>query len=427
MLDTAAVLALAPDTASAKAGQGLAATRHWSGLGRNEDSLWGLCQGSGKDPYQTRVALADVSSSCSCPSRKFPCKHVIGLLLLGAQGTLPVAEPPAFVTEWMAKKSERAERKQKVDSERTPEQLAKSAAAAERRAESRSERRAEGLADLQRWLCDVVRSGLASAAVTDASFWDSRARRLIDAQLPGLARRLSRCYEHAIRRSDWPEAVLREFGLLQLAISASARSDALSPPQRADLERALGVAQSADALDVDAPFEDDFLCLGVVVETLESVTLQRSWWSNRDGRLALVLNFTPNNLPLQSVAVPGRSERLRLAWYPGEQPLRAQLLQRAAARQPVAVPADSVSDALLRFAQALAADPWLDQLALAVRGRLALAGEHLYLCDADGQSLPLGIIDAKGWHWLALSRGQPYQFAGEWNGERYALLHGWPP
>ena len=87
----------------------------------------------------------------------------------------------------------------------------------------RRERRAEGLADLQRWLCDVVRSGLASAAVTDASFWDSRARRLIDAQLPGLARRLSRCYEHAIRRSDWPEAVLREFGLLQLAISASAK------------------------------------------------------------------------------------------------------------------------------------------------------------------------------------------------------------
>jgi hypothetical protein len=427
MLDTAAVLALAPDPASAKAGQGLAAARHWSELGHDDDCLWGLCKGSGKDPYQTRVALVDVSSSCSCPSRKFPCKHVIGLLLLGAQGAVARGAAPAYVSEWMAKKLERVERKLKADTERTPEQLAKAAAAADKRAESRQERRAEGLADLRLWMTDLVRSGLASAPVTDAAFWDSRARRLVDAQIPGLARRLQRCYQHAIRRADWPEAVLREFGLIELAAAAHGQIESLPAAQRADLERALGVAQGADAIDIEQAIEDDFLCLGVSTESLETVTLQRSWWCNAGGKLALVLNFTANGLPLQSVALPGRSERLRLAWYAGAQPLRAQLLERAAAPQPVAAPGSSVSAALLQFAAALAADPWLDLLALSVRGCLRIdARQNAYLCDDQDQALPLGAMDADIWQWLARSRGQRWCFSGEWDGERLHLLHGWP-
>lgn len=426
MIDAAAVLALAPDSSSAKAGQGLASQRHWSGLGRNAESWWGLCQGSGKDPYQARVALADLSSSCSCPSRKFPCKHVIALMLLGAQGVLPEAEAPAFVSEWLAKKLERVERKQKAEAERTPEQLAKAAAAAERRAETRLERRAEGLADLRLWMADLVRSGMGNAPVTDASFWETRVRRLVDAQLPGLARRLERCYAHAIRRSDWPEAVLRELGSLELAISAFDMIDSLSTPQRADLERALGTAQSLDPEQNGAVDEDHFLCLGVVSEALDNLTLQRSWWTNAQARLALVLSFTANGVPLPSVAVPGRSERLRLQWYPGSQPLRAQLLDRQAAEVAVLAPAESVTSALDRFARALAADPWLERLAICVRGCLRLEAGQALLCDSEGAALPLGPCDARIWHWLAQSRGEIRCFAGEWDGEVLRLMHGWP-
>ncbi|MDQ3283523.1 MAG: SWIM zinc finger family protein, partial [Acidobacteriota bacterium] len=31
------------------------------------------------------MALTDLASKCSCPSRKFPCKHAVGLLVLGVQ------------------------------------------------------------------------------------------------------------------------------------------------------------------------------------------------------------------------------------------------------------------------------------------------------------------------------------------------------
>ena len=76
------ILALAPDSSSAKAGSTLATARKWFGLGANETAAWGECQGSGKLPYQARIDLRDAAFKCTCPSRKFPCKHGLGLDLL---------------------------------------------------------------------------------------------------------------------------------------------------------------------------------------------------------------------------------------------------------------------------------------------------------------------------------------------------------
>src|SRR5438874_12199129 len=56
---TQQVLALAPDASAAKAGQSLASPRPWSELGQDERAVWGLCQGSGKEPYQTQVDLSE--------------------------------------------------------------------------------------------------------------------------------------------------------------------------------------------------------------------------------------------------------------------------------------------------------------------------------------------------------------------------------
>lgn len=76
------ILALAPDANSAKNGKALATSSKWSFLGCNDKAVWGECQGSGKKPYQTQIDLTQLAFKCSCPSRKFPCKHGIGMFLL---------------------------------------------------------------------------------------------------------------------------------------------------------------------------------------------------------------------------------------------------------------------------------------------------------------------------------------------------------
>ena len=107
------VAALAPDPASASAGQALASERKWASLGQSDRAIWGLCQGSGKQPYQARVDLAEPAFKCSCPSRKFPCKHGLGLLLLFARNpaAFPSGIEPGWVGDWLTDRVDRATKK----------------------------------------------------------------------------------------------------------------------------------------------------------------------------------------------------------------------------------------------------------------------------------------------------------------------------
>ena len=91
------VLALAPDASSQKSARGLATARPWSDTGRAADPpspVGALCQGSGAQPYQTCVDLTEPAYRCSCPSRKFPCKHALALMLLWSAGGRRRREPP---------------------------------------------------------------------------------------------------------------------------------------------------------------------------------------------------------------------------------------------------------------------------------------------------------------------------------------------
>src|SRR3954447_8623796 len=87
-----AVEKVAPDAASLAAGRKLAAPGPWSETGSTESLLWGKCQGSGKTPYQVSIDLNGPAYRCSCPSRKFPCKHALALLLLWARSDGAIAD-----------------------------------------------------------------------------------------------------------------------------------------------------------------------------------------------------------------------------------------------------------------------------------------------------------------------------------------------
>ena len=50
------------------------------------------------------MTISEPAFRCSCPSRKFPCKHGLGLLLLLADqpALFKQQEPPAWVADWLA-------------------------------------------------------------------------------------------------------------------------------------------------------------------------------------------------------------------------------------------------------------------------------------------------------------------------------------
>src|SRR3954453_12319719 len=152
----ATVEGLAPDAASMIAARPLARPGPWSGTGHDDHTVWGLFKGSGARPYQTQVDLEGPAYKCSCPSRKFPCKHALALLLLRAAdpGAGPAGEPPEWVREWL---EDRARRTERSAARRAPGEPPRDPEAAARRAAEREARVAVGVDDLRRWLRDAVR------------------------------------------------------------------------------------------------------------------------------------------------------------------------------------------------------------------------------------------------------------------------------
>src|SRR5260370_1702491 len=166
------VLALAPDSSSAAAGKKLANAKHWKSLGQNSEALWGECQGSAL--YQVRIDLSTLTISCSCPSRKLPCKHGLGLLLLAVDAPQAVTkgEPPAWVTSWLTKRA--AIGKRKETKETAKDRTIPPSAVTLKTAEKRRAQMKKGIDLLDPSVNDLIPHRLANGGVHPPAIWEQQ-------------------------------------------------------------------------------------------------------------------------------------------------------------------------------------------------------------------------------------------------------------
>ena len=144
------MLALAADAPAARAAGGGRAAK-WSGPGASAGAVWGLCRGGGAQPYRVVVDLEGPAYPCSCPSRKIPCKHALGLLLLWSVGAVQLTESEGCLGGSRAGP--------RLGSGRPGRRGGGCGGRAGRR-ERRAERVGAGVAELEVWLADRVRRGL---------------------------------------------------------------------------------------------------------------------------------------------------------------------------------------------------------------------------------------------------------------------------
>jgi hypothetical protein len=99
------VARLAPDAASLKAGRTLTVS-NWLTLATSARAAGGEIQGSGSAPCRTRTDLLGPAFSCTCPSRKFPCKLGLDLIFrLALNPDHASAKESAWVRDWMDKRA----------------------------------------------------------------------------------------------------------------------------------------------------------------------------------------------------------------------------------------------------------------------------------------------------------------------------------
>ena len=418
------IVEMAPDGNSAAAGKKLMAERNWARLGQNAEALWGLCRGSAV--YQVKVDLGNLGYHCSCPSRKFPCKHVLALLMLWATspGSVSAAESPDWVGDWLGKRQQREEKKAQRQETETNQPIDEKAQ--QRRAEQRESRVTEGLARLGVWLTDLVRNGLASIETKPASFWDEQAKRLVDAQAPGLASRVARLASIPCSSPDWPRRLLAELGRIALLMHAWERIGDLAAPLQSDVRQILGWNVSQAELQQNAAIvEDTWIVLGQWVDNEERIRSQRSWLRGRSTACtALVLQFAAGTQPFAESIVPGSEQKATLAFYPGAVRQRAKFLSRAGALQHVVsrLPGDDRIETMLAAISAQTAQqPWLASFGVVLRDVTFVPQADAWLvCDRDGHALPLA--GHEHWRSLAITAGRPFDITGEWDGERLRPL-----
>lgn len=465
-LSTDQVLAMSPDASSTKAAQGLVVPAKWPALGASDEAVWGECQGSGSKPYQTQVHfVAGVPSfKCSCPSRKFPCKHGLALLLfLARDSSAFTAVEPGWVTEWLSSRRDRAEKKEIKAAEAASAAPPDPAVVLKRQAQ-RLQRMCAGARELALWLDDLMRQGLATLSSEQEQNWQAMAARMVDAQAARLGQLLTNAMTLVGQGRDWPARLLQRLGSLQLLLDALQRYEQLPASMQAHVRQALGWSYDRDEVLVAGErVTDQWRVLANVVTELENrLTEHRVWLQGtHTQRRALLLDYAHATRPVEMGWAVGQLVGAELAFYPGDQALRALAV---GAVTPAGTDDAAEGAADVALAQAFAAtccrdegqewmamakqclaNPWLMQSPVCFRdvrlmhhepqnteaglGSAAVPEWTLHLsADPGGQvrpSVDLRIVDAHAWQMMALSGGEAFNVFGEWNGERLTPLLAW--
>ncbi|WP_276479363.1 SWIM zinc finger family protein [Paraflavitalea pollutisoli] len=427
------VLALAPDESSKKSGKDLSNPSKWVSKGANEAALWGECQGSGSKPYQTQVDRANIAFKCSCPSRKFPCKHGIGLLLLHARqaASFTDTEAPAWVSEWINKRTEKQE-KQTEKKEKPVDEAAQA-----KRQQARQQKVADGISELLLWVKDIIRNGLLNMPDKDAAFFENIARRMVDAQAPGLANMVRSLGELNFYREGWQSEFLDQLLRIYLVTTGYTHSEQLPEGLQQDLRNFIGFTQNQEALKEQAGVLDTWLVMGKQTTEEDNLTIDRSWlYGVNSNSYALILQFTVRGQGAVAVPLtPGIFIEAELVFYPSAIPLRAiikkQINSNGVAKYKGFANWQEVTNAETSYSSLV---PFRsDRPYIIEQLRPVQHQQQWWLQDSSHALMPISADFRNIWKLLALSGGAPLNVAvigkeksfmpiGVWHDQLYKLL-----
>lgn len=149
---------------------------NWLGFYQNGRFLWAEYTRPNHRPHRLKVRLADLTTHCTCGSRKTPCKFIIALLLRfqADPAAFQTATPPNWLITWQA---ELAQKRPKLPS---PAQINRRVAAIQ-----------AGMAEFGLWLKDRLDLGLATLPDNAHAIMQPMVHRLHDAHAERLAHQLN--------------------------------------------------------------------------------------------------------------------------------------------------------------------------------------------------------------------------------------------
>jgi hypothetical protein len=423
-LELSKIEELAPDQASLAAAAKLKKGNAWSLRGCDGAGIiFGECQGSGASPYRVICSELDYGYKCTCPSRKFPCKHSLALMWMRADGAVPFATGalPDWAADWLARrkpgsavprqaketekqKASAAEAENVEPEVEDPKAAARAAAQRERNRAEREAAIAAGLDELDTWIADALQAGLAAFMPAAAERCAKIVRRLVDAKAQGLAGLAERLPADVLAAPEKArtDRLIERLALLHLIASAYRNQDRLDEMAKSDIRQMIGWPVTREALLADAGAlraRDRWMVMNTIAEVQADKLRRLETWLARLGdgapHFAVLMDFVPVSLgKVGNTHAIGDVFEAELAFYRSTAPLRAIIAtQTGPTTGAVAAlrPPDDMAGAVARLNATLAARPWSADLPFAAHGaRVVASGSALWLTDAAGSiSLPL--------------------------------------
>jgi len=435
----------APDQASLKAASKLLKSSKWPLLAVSEATkhIWAECQGSGANPYRVIVDCSDQKSKCTCPSRKFPCKHALALMWLYAETpeAFEHADPPDWVNEWMGRRKKadagpvaddgpqeaKSITMAKVVAPEKPVDattLARRAAAAKKRAADTQAAILGALDDLETWIDDQLRTGLSALLGDLPGRCRAIAARMVDGKAGSLGGRIDQipAAVMALPGEERLDGLISQ--LSKLVILARAYRAA---PDAPDIRRAITSAENRDAVlaDKDAlRITSRWEVAGERITTRrDDLISQETWLLNlRDAgpRFALLFDTFPISLGKRANAfASGEQFEADLVFYPGRSPLRAIIGDRKVCADAVPWPKTDPAP-LATAARHETALPWSETApVLLPAGRIAMSesDKPWWVAETGGLMLPLDLMPP-----VALTGMLLQKTAALWDGARLSIL-----
>lgn len=437
--------ALAPDQGSLAAAKKLLKPSGWPTICEDGEGLvWGECQGSGSNPYRVCVTEADAGYKCTCPSRKFPCKHSLALMWMRVEGKVSFTKgtAPGWVSDWLSRRrgpssvGDGTEPRASIAATDIaasvvldPKAEAKAAAARQRSREARDSSISDGIDELSLWLSDIVAAGVAAFASNPGSACRMMAQRLFDAKASGLGVMVDSLPSRLLALPEVGRSIacVKELGIFHLIAEAYRRQDLLPERLKDDVRQAIGWNVTREALlsDQSAERAETTWRVWLTRAELQPDKLRRiETWLHGDGRSAVMIDYVPAATgAAKSGYAVGEQFSAELVYYPSAVPLRA-LISRATSgcdlvTDPLSIPELSLIAAFEKYEESLALKPWLGDFPLFFRNaHIRRSGGRFYLVD-DELCLPIGEAQSDA-AWPLLQCGS-IGGAGIWNGEFMTL------
>jgi hypothetical protein len=291
---------------------------------------------------------------------------------------------------------------------------------------ARAERVSAGLDELDEWLRDQVRTGI--AGLGRGGYWplDRMAARMVDAQAPGVAG-LLRSLPGELVGEGWPGQLLEQLGTLHLLVQAHRRIDDLPADLAATVRSRVGYpVRKADVL-AGPGVTDHWFAVGTVDSLDYRLESRRVWLHGAtSGRWALLLSFAPPGGFLDDSVSAGDQLNATLHFYPGSGQYRALVGEQKDLGEPVVLPAPETYAQLVdRFAELLAADPWATRMPAVIRAAAVppdRPGGRWRLREATGEYREVVDLADEPWPLLARSLGEPTPIFGEWGSSGFRPL-----